>query len=48
MTPDMDWTSIPQALLEDCAQLTKANSIDGKAEHLLLMNRDCTLLTTMN
>jgi hypothetical protein len=23
------WTSIPQALLEDCAQLTKANSIEG-------------------
>lgn len=23
------WTSIPQPLLEDCAQLTKANSIDG-------------------
>ena len=24
------WTSISQPLLEDCAQLTKANSIDGK------------------
>ena len=23
------WTSIPQALLTDCAQLTKANSIEG-------------------
>lgn len=23
------WTAIPQALLTDCAQLTKANSIDG-------------------
>ncbi|KAF9887429.1 hypothetical protein FE257_010146 [Aspergillus nanangensis] len=23
------WDNIPQALLEDCAQLTKANSIDG-------------------
>ena len=23
------WTSIPEALLEDCAQLTKANSIEG-------------------
>jgi hypothetical protein len=23
------WTSIPQDLLEDCAQLTKANSIEG-------------------
>jgi hypothetical protein len=26
------WTSIPRELLEDCAQLTKANSIEGKAE----------------
>lgn len=24
------WTSIDRALLEDCAQLTKANSIEGK------------------
>ena len=24
-----DWTKIPKALLEDCAQLTKANSIEG-------------------
>lgn len=23
------WDSIPAELLEDCAQLTKANSIDG-------------------
>jgi hypothetical protein len=28
------WTSIPQPLLEDCAQLTKANSIEGT--HYLL------------
>ena len=28
--PDSEpWTAIPQALLTDCAQLTKANSIDG-------------------
>ena len=26
---DQTWTSIPQPLIEDCAQLTKANSIDG-------------------
>jgi predicted ribosome quality control (RQC) complex YloA/Tae2 family protein len=26
-----DWASIPQPLLEDCAQLTKANSIDGQS-----------------
>jgi NFACT protein RNA binding domain len=28
------WTAIPQDLLEDCAQLTKANSIDGKTRAL--------------
>ena len=27
---DQVWTSIPQELIEDCAQLTKANSIDGR------------------
>lgn len=28
--PDAEpWTAIPKALLTDCAQLTKANSIDG-------------------
>jgi len=26
------WKSIDRALLEDCAQLTKANSIDGRHE----------------
>src|ERR1700754_3422393 len=29
LTAGESWTSIPQPLLEDCAQLTKANSIDG-------------------
>ncbi|EXJ70617.1 uncharacterized protein A1O5_06688 [Cladophialophora psammophila CBS 110553] len=29
LQPGESWTSIPQALLEDCAQLTKANSIEG-------------------
>ncbi|KAK5197582.1 hypothetical protein LTR99_007952 [Exophiala xenobiotica] len=29
MKPGESWTSIPEALLEDCAQLTKANSIEG-------------------
>lgn len=29
LKPGESWTSIPQALLEDCAQLTKANSIEG-------------------
>lgn len=24
------WETIPQELLEDCAQLTKANSIEGR------------------
>lgn len=26
------WDNIPQPLLEDCAQLTKANSIEGRPE----------------
>ena len=29
MTPDQKWNQLPPALLEDCAQLTKANSIEG-------------------
>ena len=29
MKPGETWSSIPEALLEDCAQLTKANSIEG-------------------
>ncbi|KAJ1832531.1 hypothetical protein LPJ73_007989 [Coemansia sp. RSA 2703] len=29
LTPPMLWTSIPQALLDDLAQLCKANSIEG-------------------
>ena len=29
LKPGDSWTSIPQTLLEDCAQLTKANSIEG-------------------
>ncbi|KAF7513411.1 hypothetical protein GJ744_009832 [Endocarpon pusillum] len=29
MKPGEAWSSIPEALLEDCAQLTKANSIEG-------------------
>lgn len=29
MPSGMDWESIPEALLTDCAQLVKANSIEG-------------------
>ncbi|KAF9220250.1 cytoplasmic protein [Gyrodon lividus] len=29
MSDDMTWETIPQALLTDCAQLVKANSIEG-------------------
>lgn len=29
MPDDMTWDNIPQALLIDCAQLVKANSIEG-------------------
>ena len=28
------WTDIPEALLEDCAQLVKANSIEGTCRTL--------------
>lgn len=30
LRPGEDWTTIPKDLLEDCAQLTKANSIEGE------------------
>ena len=30
MPEGMTWEAIPQALLTDCAQLVKANSIEGK------------------
>lgn len=30
MPEGMTWEAIPQALLADCAQLVKANSIEGK------------------
>lgn len=29
MPPSMTWDSIPEVLLADCAQLVKANSIEG-------------------
>ena len=29
LTPEQNWDSLPAALIEDCAQLTKANSIEG-------------------
>ena len=29
MSEGMEWESIPDALLVDCAQLVKANSIEG-------------------
>lgn len=38
MPPTMTWDSIPQALLTDCAQLVKANSIDGnKKDNLTII-----------
>lgn len=33
MPDDMTWDNIPQALLIDCAQLVKANSIEGVLTH---------------
>ena len=29
MTAEMTWETIPETLLTDCAQLVKANSIEG-------------------
>ncbi|KAL8942573.1 MAG: hypothetical protein Q9211_001339 [Gyalolechia sp. 1 TL-2023] len=29
LKPDQEWDQLPAALVEDCAQLTKANSIEG-------------------
>ena len=29
LAPEQAWDEVPQALVEDCAQLTKANSIEG-------------------
>ncbi|KAG1784947.1 cytoplasmic protein [Suillus plorans] len=38
MPPTMIWDSIPQALLTDCAQLVKANSIEGnKKDNLTII-----------
>lgn len=31
----MTWEAIPQALLTDCAQLVKANSIEGKCARVV-------------
>ena len=37
MPEGMEWESIPEALLIDCAQLVKANSIEGML--LLILTR---------
>lgn len=46
MPEGMVWTSIPEALLEDCAQLVKANSIEGMCPCLLFFF--CTSYKTGN
>ena len=33
MPEGMEWTAIPDALLEDCSQLVKANSIEGNKKN---------------
>ncbi|OAQ31383.1 DUF814-domain-containing protein, partial [Linnemannia elongata AG-77] len=35
LTPDMTWDNIPQPLLDDLAQLVKANSIEGNKKNNL-------------
>ena len=42
MREDENWTSIPEDLLVDCAQLTKANSIEG-SHHFSLRYRQVIL-----
>lgn len=43
--PDgQDWESIDQGLLVDCAQLTKANSIEGRSE---LVSLSCKIAAHM-
>ena len=42
MPEDMSWEAIPQALLVDCAQLVKANSIEGECRGIRFMgSRSC-------
>ena len=33
MPEGMEWTSIPEGILEDCSQLVKANSIEGNKKN---------------
>lgn len=33
MPEGMEWTAIPDALLEECSQLVKANSIEGNKKN---------------
>ena len=35
MPDDMTWDAIPEPVLIDCAQLVKANSIEGRWSHFL-------------
>ncbi|KAL9001135.1 MAG: hypothetical protein Q9169_000318 [Polycauliona sp. 2 TL-2023] len=41
LQPGQEWDSLPVALIEDCAQLTKANSIEGNTFLLLLDLPSC-------
>jgi hypothetical protein len=38
------WESVPEDLLEDCAQLTKANSIDGESSFCFTWESDLQLM----
>lgn len=38
MSEGMTWDNIPQTLLVDCAQLVKANSIEGAYEHSVILS----------
>ena len=40
MAAEMTWETIPEALLTDCAQLVKANSIEGEKTDSACSKRD--------
>jgi NFACT protein RNA binding domain len=40
MPAEMSWEAIPQAILTDCAQLVKANSIEGGQTYGACCKRD--------
>lgn len=40
LTPEQTWDALPKELVEECAQLTKANSIEGSFSFSFRFNFD--------